>query len=525
VKKLIAKNDRKVLMPYFGYNKEEERGECWMRLKIREEVYKRRRLNAFGPVGGSMQFGAHDRDVITAARGVYTRIFVCKTRGAAPWYPTYDALRDKLRPFTQALRKRAFTLVPWSFDRFIASYHGLKQTRYRNAVESLFYEDLEHKDSICATFVKMEKLPFSKKPDPDPRVIQPRSDRFHVSFGVYIRPLEAVLFKAVAKIFTEVTIFKGLNAFQQGQCFAQKWAQYTDPVAIGLDAIRQDQHMSPAMLLYMAMVYQWYYNSPELAQLLEWQRVIKGVMRDATGTLKYKKIGGGASGDMDTSLRSCIVSVAIVGAFMFPTKLKFSLANNGDDNVIIMERADMGVVDGLPAFSAECGFPLTTDPPVYQLEHIEFCKTRPVFDGQHWCMVRDPRVCLSKDLTSVKPFHNEKAWNTLRNSVGLCGQSLAGHMPIYTEFYKMLCRNAGTRVDKDATESGFTMLARGMRNDGVVTSQARVSFWQAFQITPAEQVALEAYYASVDLKWSTPSEVELYSVPPHIPLTSMGSAV
>jgi hypothetical protein len=498
--------------------------ECWMRVRVDGGLREHRRLNAFGPAGGAAQFGAHDRDMATCARGVYTRIFVCKVTGTAPIYPSLPALHQLLLPFTQALKSESFTLVPWTYPRFVESYDGRKRLRYQQAAESLDRLNVTRKDSFVSTFVKFEKLNLSAKPDPDPRVIQPRDPRFNVAIGVYIRPLEGVLLKLVNKIFGEITVLKGLNSREQGKIIHEKFCSFHDPVIVSLDAIRQDQHMSVSALRYRACLYQmFYHDDPHLAELLTMQETLRGYARDKQDYVKYYKEGGGASGDMDTSLRSCLLSCAIAYAYMRWVNVHMSVINNGDDTTVIVERSDVGKIAGLAEFSKRAGFPMTMGDPVYELEHLEFCQTKPVFDGTEWFMVRDPHVCLSKDLASVKHLDDETSYNTLRNSVGRCGLALAGHMPVYTAFYKALIRGAGTRVDRDATDTGFKILARRMYNSGVVTDAARYSFYVAFDITPDEQVALEEYYAAAKFSWRPTEIVDHFGTPVHTAGFPMGS--
>jgi len=415
-------------------------------------------------------------------------------------------------------------MVPWSHERFLDSYTGPKRHRYEQAVESLKGRDVCVKDSYVATFVKMEKLNLSLKSDPDPRVIQPRDPRFNVALGVYIRPLEAVMFKAITRIFEEVTVLKGFNSRKQGSIIARKWEKYGRPAAVSFDCVRQDQHMSRSALAYRAELYQLFYRGDaRLAELLEWQCKIRGFAREGQEYVQYLKVGGGASGDMDTSLRSCLMSVAILYAYMIQQGLDLSAINNGDDTTAILEETDVHRLQGLAPFSSALGFPMTIEPPVTELEHLTFCQTQPVCDGRDWFMVRNPWVCMSKDLVSVKHFDDPKSFDTLRNSVGRSGEALAGHMPVFRSFYKALYKGAGTRIDRDAVETGFAILARGMYNSGVITQYCRYSFYKAFGITPDEQTALERYYDKVDYRWQPTKRVDVYSVPTHAKGTLMGS--
>lgn len=87
---------------------------------------------------------------------------------------------------------------------------------YEQAVASLRDVPVNRGDAMLKTFVKAEKINFTAKPDPAPRIIQPRSPRYNVELGRYVKVVEKHLYKAVARVFHEVTICKGLNAHDRG---------------------------------------------------------------------------------------------------------------------------------------------------------------------------------------------------------------------------------------------------------------------------------------------------------------------
>ena len=112
------------------------------------------------------------------------------------------------------------------------------------AVESLKVSPIEEKDSYLNAFVKCEKINRTAKLDPAPRIIQPRKPRFNVCLGRYIKPIEHAIYRAIDKVFGSPTVVKGMNATERGLLLARKWARFSDPVAIGIDAKRFDQHVS-----------------------------------------------------------------------------------------------------------------------------------------------------------------------------------------------------------------------------------------------------------------------------------------
>jgi hypothetical protein len=267
-----------------------------------------------------------------------------------------------------------------------------------------------------------------------------------------------------------------------------------------------DQHVSEEILRWEHSVYDMYYRSRKLRRLLKKQVVNKGVARCHDGVLRYTVRGSRMSGDMNTALGNCLVMCALVYALRQELGIRLELANNGDDCVIILERRHLQAFqEAVVGHFTALGFPLKVEDPVFEFEKVSFCQTQPVYDGTRWTMCRDPRVCLDKDACSLKPIQSAKAYDTLRNTVGLGGLALAGHMPVFCEFYEALRRGAGDRVDKDMTPSGFKMLAKGMNMKGVsVTAEARASFFNAFDITPDEQLALESHFKNVLPTWRDP---------------------
>lgn len=153
--------------------------------------------------------------------------------------------------------------------------------------------------------------------------------------------------------------------------------------------------------------------------------------------------------------------------------------------------------------------------PVFQMEHIEFCQCRPVFDGEDWIMVRDPRVSLAKDLITFKSLNNVADFDFLRCAIGDCGLSLTRGIPILQEYYLCLTRGA-TRKEWRRTEyeSGMQFMAHGMdRKSSKVSTAARVSFWQAFGYTPEQQEAIENEYRTTQVLFSEAAHAPLHGVP------------
>jgi len=323
-------------------------------------------------------------------------------------------------------------------------------------------------------------------------------------------------------------VMKGMNASQIGAQFHRKWeAMGGDGIAcaIGLDASRFDQHVSRQALEWEHKFYLGLLRSPSdrkwLRNLLKWQIHNRAFGRCADGWLRYEIEGTRCSGDMNTGLGNCLIACALLIAYCTERRVKFELANNGDDCVIICNKNDLArFSEGLDHWFKEMGFNMVVEEPVYELEKVVFCQSQPVYDGASWTMVRDPRSCIAKDCISLKPWNNAKEYESWIKCVGMSGSSLAGGIPILDPFYRSFVRagrNAKPLSLKDPTLiGGLFWQSKGMhRRDLAISEDARYSFWRAFDITPDEQMCIEAEYNAIT-PFYQPVRKDWTTLPTHV---------
>jgi hypothetical protein len=341
------------------------------------------------------------------------------------------------------------------------------------------------------SFVKAEK-----NPKPVPRVIQPRRQEYNIAVGRYIRQIEHPLYRCIQRIFKSDTpiVMKGLNAEQVGRAFERKWAKFTRPVAIGLDASRFDQHVSKPVLQWEHSVYNGIFNSNELRRLLSWQVRNKGFGNTKDGRIMYEVEGCRMSGDMNTAMGNCLIMCALVHAYMGDVKYEF--ANNGDDCVVFIEREDVGALDDLPQWFNRRGFIMKVENPVYTLEHVEFCQCKPVYLHHSYTMVRNYPTSLLKDAIIIKPMINKRLYQRYLYTIGMGGLALTSGCPINQEFYsRMIECGYPSMVDDPSLDNGFKYFSKGMEARYYeVSPKSRYSFWLAFGILPDEQVVIEAKF-------------------------------
>jgi hypothetical protein len=446
--------------------------------------------------------GIHNNSLNNLRRGLMERVFFVERDGqlVPPPRPLAGVLTVRLHPFRVRLARTLPKLTPWTSDQFVGTYGGQRKMTYERAAETLRSRPLEERDAELKTFIKAEKVNFTDKPDPAPRVIQPRDARYILETGRFLKQAEKPLFRAIDRVFGGPTVMKGLTPYGVAGELRQMWEEFKDPVGVGLDASRFDQHVSEYALQWEHAIYALMFQGRDreyLRRILRWQIANKGVARASDGVIRYRVNGCRGSGDINTSMGNCLLMCAMVFAFAQHVQLRCRLANNGDDCVLIFERDDLYKLETLRDWFLECGFTMKVEAPAYEFERIEFCQCRPVLTPQGWIMVRAPRVALAKDSTTLLDArHHAASWF---DAVGKGGAAIAGGIPLYNSFYGALIRNSGVpgklKVHEDRwySSTGFYHMQKGMsRGLGPVAPTTRYSFWRAFGILPDAQEALES---------------------------------
>jgi hypothetical protein len=397
-----------------------------------------------------------------------------------------------------------FRSTPETYDVVVEQYSGRKKMIYQEAMESLLRTPANARDAVIGPFGKPEKVPPGKAP----RCIQPRSSRHCLEVGRYIKHIEHRIYKEIAKAFGDgPTVMKGYNVQQVGRICAGKWFSFRNPVAVGLDATKFDMHVSPAVLQWEHEIYlKIYRGSSSLRKLLNRQmyNVGKGYCDD--GKLKYTKVGGRCSGDMNTALGNCIIMCAMVYCYAKFKGVEVKLMNNGDDCVVMMEREELATFSvGLKEWFLALGFRMEVEPPCYDIEEIEFCQMHPINTVNGWTMVRNIPVALHKDTLCLLPLRNETEMREWLGAIGDCGISLTRGVPVINEFYKGLKKNGTMRTkfgEMLLLHSGTARMREGIdRTEEEINADARYGVWKAWGILPDHQVALEAYFSTLSAEY------------------------
>jgi len=477
-----------------------------------QKIRKNRVTYDFYTHRNAIDYGVYNSNIDSLERAVKERLFFvsdgvggfCK-----PPKPTENIFPSRLEYISCFFKEHARYASPLTKDEFLRAYVGRRRTVYEEAYNSLVLKPLSVVDSFINYFMKVEKINFTAKPNPAPRGISPRKPRYHVQLGPFIKRIEHTVYRIIDKLYGSKTIMKGKNMKQRGQIILDHWNSFEDPVAIGLDASRFDQHVSKDALLWEHSIYKIFYPfSNFFRRLLAWQVTNKGYGYCKDGQLRFNIKGCRMSGDMNTALGNCLLMACMLHSFCVHAGLsKFRAVNDGDDCVLFMERKELHKIRNLARYFLEFGFTMKQEPPVDVLEKIEFCQARPIRTSLTECvMVRDTQVCFAKDSISTKPLTTMKLAKRWSRAIGLCGLSLTSGIPVAQEFYQAHVRSAGNvkELKNDPTQdTGMFRLSEGMRHQkyAPVSQFARYSYWRAFGVEPAKQIALEQRLKSNNIEY------------------------
>jgi hypothetical protein len=446
-------------------------------------------------------------------RAITERVFFVK--GGDGFTTTPKPKKDVFKSRLEKFRGKLFhylpeTAIKMTEEQFLSCYDGRKRGVYERAARKAKSVPFDKRESTIISFVKVEKTNFNK--DKVPRVISPRSPVFNYRLGLYTKALEHDIYKSIDNLFgcRGRVVAKGLNATERGKEIAKKWAEFADPVAVGLDASRFDQHVSVEALEFEHSVYlKAYQNDPELQKLLACQLQAKAIANTSDGMrVRYEYRGTRASGDMNTALGNVLLMCGMMYSYFQTLGFRVEFMNDGDDCVVMIERRNLDdFLANVEEYFTDLGFTMKVEGVYDELEMIEFCQSHPIWTREGYRMVRDPRIAIPKDGSSIRPVRCEAEFDYYRGMIASCGIALAGDVPVFNKFYRSLSAGASLvppGIDRsDWTGVMYLSNRMGLKSDDVHW-KTRVSFWQAFGITPDRQRLLESEWSNITVAWEKP---------------------
>lgn len=470
-------------------------------------------LSGGGP--GEHNFMVHNNSLKNVLRALVERGWLVKEgdKLAPPPAANRQELK-KIRMFTDSIIEGLGAVRKYSVSEFVETCAPHRRKLYQQMADKLEnHTSVDKWHSFIKLFIKAEKVNVSKKPDPAPRMIQPRDPLFNLVVGCYLRPIEHPIYNQIDRIWSEKvnrpglrTVMKGMNAEVMGEAIRASYdhiqsLSHGPAVIVSMDAARWDQHVSVEALKEEHRVYNTVYHSDELAALLRQQLVTEGSAMCTQGQEKfrvsYRRTGGRCSGDMNTGLGNVMLACGLMYTAL--ENYTCHLINNGDDCVVIFtsesfkrfKRNKDKFIQEWKSF----GFTMEFEgEPTTVFEEMEFCQMGPVCVAGVWRMVRrmssldKDAVIVGRDSTSI---------DTWLHNVGTGGSIACSGVPIHSTYYDTLPRTdkPGRSNSSNVTHAKMKYLSAGLecQPNAPVEDSTRESYARFSGISPVDQVMCEEY--------------------------------
>lgn len=432
-----------------------------------------------------------------------------------------QATRKGVKLLNKALKvlRRSAVLTPEeSVETFLKRYAGLKRVRYERAARDYMMYGIRPRDCRCTTFVKCENVNVVAKHRPDPRPIQFRSPVFNVAISSYLKPIEEHIYhmRLYGKWFTHLPVIaKGFNSLRRAQIIKQKMEMFDRPCVVSIDGKRFDLHVNRKLLRAEHKFYRMFCKHPLFKRLLAEQ------LRNKCSTqrgLSYETDGGRMSGDMNTGLGNCVISVLMFVALVKVLRCKADLFVDGDDALIFIDESNLPtLLTNLVPVYLEFGMEMEVADIARSMEEIDWCQTRPVKVNGQYKMVRDVRRVLSHVLVGKKWVLGRQ--EDLMSAIALCEMALNRGVPVLQEMAMAMWRNGGGVMKlfelemKDPifwraqAEARWEDIVRRGPDPREIDWETRLSFHKAFGLSPTEQMDWERYLASWRADFGKPRRI------------------
>lgn len=451
--------------------------------------------------------------------GLKERVLFLDEAGTVP--PRCHRSHEECRKYCHRVAHAVDVSSPMTMAAYVATRPGRTRKLYEQALERFNAGPVcLREEAITALFIKWEKTVHSKRQVP--RVINPRSPLFNILLGRYLHPVEKPLFDALRLVTGQSMpcIAKGMTMEEKGALIAQHFED--GYVGVGLDASRFDQSISATLLRLEHSVYKRIFPDRLLHRLLDLQLDNTGSCRLGDLRLKLRYGAIRCSGDVNTSLGNCIISVVLAGMFLEEAGLvkESRILCDGDDLVIFIKRhALQALVDlDLTGWYLKWGLRMKVETPAMIPEELEFCQARPVWTERGYVLVRNCVKALNCDYVGFANAESIKYYRTLLRSIGLCGMSMAAGIPVLQEWYQFGIDNGitGRLAHEDLCASGLGYQARLQRQAGArcvarhIHPESRISFEKAFGIDVTTQLVVEEYIRSSRFSGHTVSSFDRF---------------
>lgn len=397
-------------------------------------------------------------------------------------------------------------LVRMTRREVIECYTGSKRKELERAAESLAKEPVCERDSWVKMFLKDDKYVWGIEGKQSasghstlsndmkaPRCIQYRSKRYMLELARYLRPIEHWVYGLRDEYGTRI-VAKSRNSHQRAADLWEKSSHFSQPAYILLDHSKFDAHVSLPLLGVEHWFYRRFFPDRGFARLLAWQNTNRGITKNGT---RYYTPGTRMSGDLNTGLGNCVCNYAMLQDWLNQAGVQGSIYVDGDDSVVIVDASVLslllGCSGGIRAHFLQYGMETKFDV-VHVWEKVDFCQTRPVWDGTAWRMVRDPERLLTRTMWTTRKY-GPKFTKRLLMSLGLCELACNQGLPIGQALATGLIAAGEGKLWKlvdNYHRAKDEAWAPGRARVRAVLPETRESYARAWDIPIARQLEIES---------------------------------
>nr|QNM37815.1 hypothetical protein [Thrips tabaci associated tombus-like virus 1] len=343
---------------------------------------------------------------------------------------------------------------------------------------------LQPNHKIVNMFVKPDRLSEEGVAEKAPRAIQFRHPCFNLVFSKYTKPMEHEFYPKLTygNLSGTRAVAKGLNNYERAELVLDKASYFDDPAYLLIDHSKFDSTINVDHLKSTHRKYNSCFHSAQLRKLLEAQLKCTGYTKSG---IKYATRGTRMSGDADTGLGNTIVNLDCLWGFLYESGInKYDMLLDGDDSIVIVERADL--VKLRPDMFGKLGFDTKLDI-VTDIADVEFCQCKIIF-AERPVFSRDPmRVLSHVQSMRTRPCKWEQVQEWMAG-VGACEVACNAGVPVLQVFGEFFKTPKAVKVDEDFKHRWD--LHRGIQPT-VISNEARVSFARAWGIDIHTQLLME----------------------------------
>jgi len=373
-------------------------------------------------------------------------------------------------------------LVPWSTLQVVDHYTGGKRRALQEAASTLVELPVQSKDGQVRMFLKDDK--YTLDDIKEPRCIQYRNYRYGLRLGRYLKPFEREFYSI--EVDGHRFSAKGMNSYGRASALREMWDDFQNPVACLFDHSKFDAHVSTELLSLEHAHYCKAFSGDELRWLLSMQLVNRGRTKNGT---TYTVRGTRMSGDQNTGLGNTLLNYAILRAYLSRAQVRGHILVDGDDSVIVFERAGFAALEAAYPWFGLCGMETNRPVLVDEFQLLEFCQCRPVLVAGTWRMVRNPARVITRMPWTTRNY-NAKALARLTRTIGWCELVCNTGVPVLQAYSTWFMQQGRGRMMRAHMEARALLEDTQCLHMPVLMS-TRLSFEEAWGIPVQRQFTME----------------------------------